>query len=116
MHLADLCNQSKRGSDIVGRVGGDEFAILLPETELTQADVVAERLRQAIAENPLRADDISVPITVSMGLVEATPSMSGIDALMKIADEGLYKAKGGGRNCVIRSPPNLGVPHKIAAE
>jgi len=115
-HLADLCNQSKRGSDIVGRVGGDEFAILLPETELTQADVAAERLRLAIAENPLRADDVSVPITVSMGLAEATLSMSGIDALMKIADEGLYKAKGGGRNCVIRSPQKLGVPHKIAAE
>jgi diguanylate cyclase (GGDEF)-like protein len=115
-HLANLCNESKRSSDIVGRIGGDEFAILLPETELEQADLVAQRLQQAVAGNPLETDDGSVSITVSMGLAEATLSMSGIDALMKMADEALYKAKRGGRNCVIRSPPNLGVPHKIAAE
>jgi diguanylate cyclase (GGDEF)-like protein len=115
-HLADLCNESKRSSDIVGRIGGDEFAILLPETELKQADLVAGRLRQALAGNPLITDDGSVPITISMGLVEATLSMSSIDALMKMADEALYKAKRGGRNCAMRSLPNLSVPHKIAAE
>jgi diguanylate cyclase (GGDEF)-like protein len=101
--IASVCTGAKRGPDIVGRLGGDEFAVLLPETGLRQAEAFAQRLRGLMAEAPAPADSagvVSVPMTVSMGIAQATVSMSGTGALMRLADKALYEAKAAGRNCV----------------
>jgi diguanylate cyclase (GGDEF)-like protein len=61
-HVVGLCKACKRSSDSIGRIGGDEFAMLLPETELAQASIVAERLRQVVAENIL--PDYGIAVTL----------------------------------------------------
>ena len=111
--VARACAGGKRQSDIVGRLGGEEFAILLPETELAQAAIVAERLRETIAGQVMTAHKVHFKVTASIGIAAASISMSGIDMLMRAADQALYQAKADGRNCVVRwSPP----PPKLAAE
>jgi diguanylate cyclase (GGDEF)-like protein len=112
--VAQACAGGKRQSDIVGRLGGEEFAILLPETELAQAAIVADRLRAAIAGQVVTAHKVQFKVTASIGIAAASVSMSGIDALMRAADQALYQAKAKGRNCVVPwSPPE---PPKLAAE
>jgi diguanylate cyclase (GGDEF)-like protein len=112
--IADACLARKRKSDVVGRLGGEEFAILLPETSLSWARIVAERLRKRIAGLSITADGHQFKVSASIGIAEAAVSMSGIDALMNAADQALYKAKAGGRNCCVAWLPP--VPEKMAAE
>jgi diguanylate cyclase (GGDEF)-like protein len=102
-HVTVMCTEGKRGPDIVARIGGDEFAILLPETDLRQARIVAERLLQSVAQRPMvnaPGNGGNVAMTVSIGIAGATASMSGIGALMRLADKALYDAKAAGRNCI----------------
>jgi diguanylate cyclase (GGDEF)-like protein len=112
--MAEACLQGKRKSDIVGRVGGEEFAVLLPETSLTRARVVAERIRKAVAKQPLRAHEAQFSITASIGIAEASVSMSGAGSLLAAADQALYQAKAKGRNCCVAWSPSP--PAKMAAE
>jgi diguanylate cyclase (GGDEF)-like protein len=111
-HVCHICTENKRTSDTIGRVGGDEFAVLLPETDAAQAEIVAERLRSMVQDNPLVVDGDPMPVTISVGLAQATVSQSSFDALMKVADRALYQAKARGRNLVAhapgRPPPALG--------
>jgi len=102
-HLAMLCREEKRATDILGRIGGDEFMLLLPETTLLQAHTVAERLLERVSRRHLHTDEGTddIPLRVSIGLAEATPSMSSSAALVKMADQALYQAKAAGRNCII---------------
>ena len=112
--MAQACLQGKRKSDIVGRVGGEEFAMLLPETGLTRARIVAERVRKCIAAQTLRAGDTSFKITASVGIAEAAVSMSDAGCLLAAADQAMYQAKAEGRNqCLSWAPPP---PAKRAAE
>jgi diguanylate cyclase (GGDEF)-like protein len=100
--IARLCMEEKRGTDIVSRIGGDEFAILLPETDLTQTQIVAERLLAKISARPIRLQgesDEKITFSVSIGIAEATLSMSSFEALMRAADQALYRAKAAGGNC-----------------
>ena len=95
--VAAILRELKRSPDIVARVGGDEFAMLLPETELTQANAVAKRLHQAVSQHEgLRS--IVGAISLSVGIAPAKHGMSSFAALMKEADRALYLAKAGGRN------------------
>ncbi|MDP2354451.1 MAG: GGDEF domain-containing protein [Beijerinckiaceae bacterium] len=111
---AEACLLGKRKSDIVGRVGGEEFAVLLPETSLSSAKLVAERIRKRIAGKTLRSHDANFQITVSIGIAAASVSMSGADSLMVAADHALYQTKAQGRNrCLCWSPTP---PTKLAAE
>ncbi len=104
--VADACRDGKRKSDIVGRLGGEEFAVLLPETSLSRARTVAERIRKRAMAIRLNAHQVQFGLTVSIGVAEATVSMSGIDALMAAADHALYQAKAEGRNrCIAWTPP-----------
>lgn len=104
--VAAACLDGKRKSDVVGRFGGEEFAILLPETSLSRARIVAERIRKRVMSAQIAADQIQFGVTVSIGIAEASVSMSGIDALMSAADHALYQAKAEGRNrCIAWSPP-----------
>ncbi len=95
--FTQVCQQSLRTSDIIGRLGGEEFALLLPDTELDQACQVAERIREAlIAATP----NGNIPaMTVSIGL---TPfdGQASLENLLQQADNNLYKAKARGRNQV----------------
>jgi diguanylate cyclase (GGDEF)-like protein len=99
--VAGACKRGKRNSDIAGRLGGEEFAILLPETDAEQARVVAERVRESIAAQFLSVHKVRFNVTISVGIASASLSMSGIDALMRAADEALYQAKEAGRDRVM---------------
>lgn len=106
--VAAACSDGQRTSDIVGRLGGEEFAILLPETDLEAAHVVAERVRAKIAAELFACEKVNFRITASLGIAAATPSMSGMNALIRSADMALYEAKALGRNrCVSFVPPPL---------
>lgn len=95
---SSLIRTSLRDSDSFGRLGGEEFALLLPHTDLKQGTVLAERLRYAIAEKPLNVGAALVPITTSIGITALRPQTDPIDTMMRRADEALYAAKAGGRN------------------
>ena len=93
-------NDSLRQSDQIARLGGEEFAALLPETGLSAATIVAERIRQHLAERPVIAGGQAVPCTISIGVAEMQPNDATIDDLLRRADEALYRAKAAGRNRV----------------
>jgi diguanylate cyclase (GGDEF)-like protein len=99
--LAELCSHTLRESDVVGRIGGEEFALLLPESNMAQALELAERLRWAIATDAVRLDsDESIHITVSIGVSTLCADVRTIEGLLAAADVALYEAKNGGRNTV----------------
>jgi diguanylate cyclase (GGDEF)-like protein len=91
-----------RPQDLVGRLGGEEFAILLPETGVTVGKIVAERLRAAMERHPSRTSGGPVPFTASFGGVSVAHDSEDArpDRLLALADEGLYKSKNAGRNRV----------------
>ncbi len=99
--LADICMQTLREVDVVGRLGGEEFAILLPETGKDEAIDAAERLRRSI-ENANVALESGLPLqfTVSIGVSSLSSNEDNIDVLLNRADQGLYQAKNSGRNRV----------------
>ena len=97
--VARLCGTQTRDSDVAARIGGEEFAILLPETDLADARIAAERLRTAVAERPVATTAGPIAVTVSIGAAIADQAGDPAEFL-KRADQGLYAAKGGGRNCV----------------
>ncbi|HEX4944136.1 MAG TPA: diguanylate cyclase [Usitatibacteraceae bacterium] len=98
--LARTCRNILRTVDVAGRVGGEEFAILLPETALEGAVEVAERLREAIEKTEVtRKEGVPLRITVSIGVAMLTGT-ANLDTLMSQADAALYDAKRNGRNCI----------------
>jgi two-component system cell cycle response regulator len=88
-----------REGDIIGRYGGEEFLIVLENTSLQQACRLAERMRRAVAKDPVHAGDHTVSITISMGIAEATGA-DNAESLIDRADRMMYAAKSGGRDCV----------------
>lgn len=108
LHVAGVIAEDRRATDIISRFGGDEFAMLLPETDLAQAGIVAERIRQRLNERPLVVEEQAVPITLSIGLAEAALSMSSLGALIKLADRMVYEAKAAGRDRIQVPPPPTG--------
>lgn len=114
--VADIFRDNRRGPDIVARVGGDEFAMLLPETDLAQGQIVADRLRQEMKQRPLITDGRTVAVTVSIGLAEATLSMPNVDGLMRAADRSLYEAKSAGRDRAVAAAPSEVGAFDLAAE
>ncbi|HLH97400.1 MAG TPA: GGDEF domain-containing protein [Xanthobacteraceae bacterium] len=101
--IAAVCRGAKRDSDVVARMGGEEFALMLPETTEQAAFQLAERLRQQVIECAPIVDGEKVAVTVSVGIAGASLRTSGIEALMRRADQALYEAKHSGRNCVVLS-------------
>ncbi len=89
-----------RSSDLLGRIGGEEFAIMMPQTSLPGAVDVAERVRAAIADARAFCGENSVSMTVSCGVVQWRGEGESIEALIAHADEAMYVAKRGGRNRV----------------
>lgn len=116
--IGRICRDAQRASDTGGRFGGNEFAILLPETDLDGAIVFAERLRQTIERQSISTESENHNITVSIGVADARLSMSGFDRLLKLADNALYEAKQAGRNRVVAAPRQdpQAADHAMAAE
>jgi diguanylate cyclase (GGDEF)-like protein len=98
--LAAVVRGFVRGEDIAARIGGEEFAVLLPESDLPSARVFAERLREAVAASEFELGGEPRQITISVGVAGLDPSHAERGALMQAADAALYRAKEAGRNRV----------------
>jgi len=96
--VAEIAQAELRQTDVLCRYGGEEFAILLPQTPLAGARITAERIRLAAQDKPLVAAGVSLRLTVSIGVAEKSARHANIDQLIKAADEALYHAKRNGRN------------------
>jgi diguanylate cyclase (GGDEF)-like protein len=96
--LSARCKEILRDTDILGRYGGEEFAILLPETELEYACLVAERLRNNLAHRPIMTDRGLVSITISLGVTAVYEDSPDLAVLLDRADTAMYAAKQAGRN------------------
>jgi diguanylate cyclase (GGDEF)-like protein/PAS domain S-box-containing protein len=99
-HFAAMLTRTFRECDIVARIGGEEFAVLLPSTGTPGALAVATRLVSAVAVQTLEIDGQRISYTVSGGLASMEPEVTGLAGLMKRADQALYAAKNSGRNRV----------------
>jgi two-component system, cell cycle response regulator len=105
--LAARTLNSVRSVDLVARLGGEEFVVVMPETDLAIAAAVAERLRAAVAREPftVREGGPRLSVTISIGVAVAAAEAGDRDSMLKRADDALYAAKTRGRNCVV-VPPN----------
>jgi diguanylate cyclase (GGDEF)-like protein len=104
--VADLLQKHKRMSDIVGRMGGEEFALLLPEASLESAIAVGERFRRLVVERPICVGDDHIQVTISVGVGASHAETTGIGQMLKEADKALYEAKRSGRNRVCHFEAN----------
>ena len=100
--LAKLVHEQLRRNDIEGRVGGEEFAVLLPETTISEAVVLAERIRGIIENFAINIGETSLHITASFGVTAVKENDVALDSIYKRADSALYEAKNAGRNRVGR--------------
>ncbi|MFP4131417.1 MAG: GGDEF domain-containing protein [Thiohalospira sp.] len=96
-HLVELIRGQLRPVDHFARLGGEEFALLLPDTDVAAAEVVAERLRSALGQQPARYNGREFPVTVSLGISQWRPG-EPVDAFLGRADAALYRAKADGRD------------------
>jgi diguanylate cyclase (GGDEF)-like protein/PAS domain S-box-containing protein len=98
--VAKRCSDNLRRIDILGRLGGDEFTFLLPETDMFTASHVAERVRLTVAERPVVTEETPISISVSLGVARATSATPDLEVLISRADAAMYVAKREGRNRV----------------
>jgi diguanylate cyclase (GGDEF)-like protein len=99
--LAGVLRKELRETDLCGRYGGEEFAVILTETTKQEALEMAERMRHAVETQPIELEEGGVQkITVSLGVATSPRDAGDAEGLMRAADEALYSAKKGGRNCV----------------
>jgi len=119
-HLADILRGEVRTTDIVCRYGGEEFAMIFPETHLNLAVKVADRIREQIARRPVEIDGGEIELTVSMGAsVYMKTSVIDRNNFVASVDKYLYEAKQSGRNCIchidysdLRSVTEVGVDER----
>jgi diguanylate cyclase (GGDEF)-like protein len=103
-HLAETLSATLRASDLAGRLGGEEFAVLLPETDFAGARQLAQRVRMSIATAPLIIGGARIELTVSVGVAAVPtdgPPDAAIELALRDADEAMYRAKAEGRNRVV---------------
>ena len=96
--LAEVLKQTVREMDTVARIGGEEFAVILPSTNAVDACRAVERMRVAVADEDFSFDERAMQVTISLGLTSVATDDKAI-TLVKRSDEALYKAKQNGRNC-----------------
>ena len=100
--LTRLLKDMIRPVDIIGRLGGEEFGMLIPETNHQHAVLLAERIRQEVENMSLKAPDgRDINLTVSIGIDEINKETASINSVLSIADERMYQAKKQGRNQVV---------------
>ncbi len=100
VHVVNELNQALRSQDELARLGGEEFCVLLPHTELGAAALVAERLRTRLEAHPCHWNGKEIPLTASFGVAQGRPGELRPEAVLAQADQQLYRAKAGGRNQV----------------
>jgi len=101
-HVATVASTTVRSTDLVGRLGGEEFIIMLPNTSVQAARTLAEKLRQRLEASPLQWEHLTIPVTTSIGLAGTTAQeRRDFDSLYSQADKALYQAKQLGRNRVV---------------
>lgn len=98
-HIAKLLQENTRASDDVFRYGGDEFAIILPDTNNAGAKLLAERLRNRIESTPFSHENVNLKITMSFGIASYNHQLDSTEIVQE-ADTHLYEAKEKGRNCI----------------
>ena len=98
--IAVIIKANIREIDIMGRFGGEEFCVVLPDTDSTAAGFVAERIRAAVAEATIKAYDATTKATVSIGVAVYPQDGKRVNELIDKADWALYRAKKDGRNRV----------------
>jgi two-component system, cell cycle response regulator len=110
--LAARTMNSVRSVDLVARLGGEEFVVVMPETDLSIATAVAERLRVAVAREPFLLREIGerLSVTISVGVTAARNGGDDRERMLKRADDALYVAKTRGRNCVVTRSPAIATP------
>jgi len=89
-----------RPYDQVGRYGGEEFLVILPNCDLEQAAMQAERMRQKLQSSPMTVDGTEMSVSASFGVTVSDGSERSPEAFVRVADEALYRAKANGRNCI----------------
>ena len=109
--VADTLRASLRGHDVIGRYGGEEFALLMPGADTAAALAGTERARLAVGERPIQVGSLRIPITVSAGVAADGSAGADWESLLRRADAALYEAKRSGRNRVVAAqglPPRGG--------
>ncbi len=99
-HLAQTMRSVCRQVDVLARIGGEEFAVILPSVALDDARVIAERLRAEVVRTPALYEQQTIAYSISIGVAVMDDTLTGFDGLIKRADEALYAAKRRGRNQV----------------
>ena len=107
--VADTLRASLRGHDVLGRYGGEEFALLMPGADIAAAMAGAERARLAVSERPIETGRLSIPLTLSAGVAAYGVNGTDWESLLRSADAALYQAKRGGRNRVAAAPGPPGI-------
>lgn len=93
---------SLREQDIIGRWGGEEFMIVLPDTGINDGEIVLEKLRTNVSSNSIKTDDASINTSLTLG-VSVSNYAATIDEIIKLADNALYEGKRGTKDCTILS-------------
>ena len=114
--LAEILRNSVRESDLVARFGGEEFAVLLPESSLLEAGAKLEAMRQLVAATPLGGEALGIPrhLTLSAGIAEYPADGTSPSALLAAADARLYEAKRTGRNRILMNDAPL--PYSVSSK
>ncbi len=110
---AQICRASIRESDIFARFGGEEFAVLMPETDAGDALMAAERIRSALATTLINLDGTQLTITASLGIAIIDNDDTTVAYLVNRADKALYRAKEAGRNQVVSWPAGLSTAYQF---
>lgn len=97
-----------RPYDTIGRYGGEEFIIVLPNCDSPCTGAIAERLRTLMADNPVALTPLAIPLTASLGYAIHPGGKGNMEQLLQAADKALYRAKHAGRNCVMPTPAGEG--------
>jgi diguanylate cyclase (GGDEF)-like protein len=114
--VAGVVQETVRGHDSVARMGGDEFCVLLPETELAEAQVVAERLRAEVEELVIRYRGATLQVSASVGVASSDQCELTWQSLLDHSDAALYEAKRGGKNQVMVAESIAEVQRECVAE
>ncbi len=110
--MADVLKQTARTQDVICRLGGEEFLVVCPDTDATAATQCAERLRTAANAMRISVGNVTLQVTISIGVAAMDQGMRGPESMIKAADQAVYAAKQAGRNrtCVYRlRAPGLAV-------
>lgn len=98
--FAEIVRREKRQSDLLGRLGGEEFALLLPETRVRDAEKVARRVQEIWSRTEIQVAGLIISSTVSIGVVESAGDDHLFEDVLMRSDQAMYRAKQGGRNRV----------------